>query len=171
MQHRNVLFLFNSIFLVCFNNLQALTKHLLIVRNRFFPHISFILPGKYLLHFDLTIPSKPKGLLSPAWKGTLLLSLLLVLLRYQTVQNQRIMSANKYLCVFWRQTNSISVVHFFTNLALSTTIYRLTSNRLEYCWLKKRFTVPIFLKAIQALKNPSLIFKKLIAMQNFISWR
>ena len=85
MQHRNVLFLFNSIFLVCFNNLQALTKHLLIVRNRFSPHISFILPGKYLLNFDLTIPSKSKGLLSPAWKGTLLLSLLLVLLRYQTV--------------------------------------------------------------------------------------
>ena len=70
------------------------------------------------------------------------------------------MSANKYLCVFWRQTNSISLVHFFTNLALSTTIYRLTSNHLKYYWLKKRFTVPIFFTAIQALKNPSLIFKK-----------
>ena len=77
------------------------------------------------------------------------------------------MSANKYLCVFWHQTNSISLVHFFANLALSTTIYRLTSKRLEYCWLKKRFTVPIFFKAIQALKNPSLIFKQLIASSEF----
>lgn len=34
------------------------------------------------------------------------------------------MSANKYLCVFWRQTNSISLVNFYTDLALSTTIVK-----------------------------------------------
>lgn len=34
------------------------------------------------------------------------------------------MSANKYLCVFWRQTNSISLVNFYTDLALSTNIVK-----------------------------------------------
>ena len=59
--------------------------HLLIVRNRFFPHLSIVLPVKYLLNFDplIPIPSEPEGLLSPAWKGMPLL--LLVPLRYRTV--------------------------------------------------------------------------------------
>ena len=34
------------------------------------------------------------------------------------------MSTNKYLCVFWRQTNSISLVNFYTDLALSATIVK-----------------------------------------------
>ena len=69
-------FLVNWTFPVCLNIWQTLTKYLLIVRNRFYPHLSSVLPVKYLLNFN------PEGLMSPTWKGTPLL-LLLVLLRYK----------------------------------------------------------------------------------------
>ena len=66
-----------------------------------------------------------------------------------------------------------------TFLHRSSSIYfhRLTSNHLGYFWLKERFTVPIFFKAIQlvkqcqALKNLLLIFKNSLLVQNSILWR
>ena len=53
--------------------------------------------------------------------------------------------------IFWRQRYSISLLHFFTDLALSTSI-----GLHQYCWLKERFTVPIFLKRFSSWNSARL---------------
>ena len=84
------------------------------------------------------------------------------------------MSANKYHIL---APKVLDYSGTFLHRSSSIYFHRLTSNHLGYFWLKERFTVPIFFKAIQlvkqcqALKNLLLIFKNSLLVQNSILWR
>ena len=101
------------------------------------------------------------------------LTVFLELCFWKTVRiSEPIMSAKKYLCIFWRQTCSISPGHFFTDLALTTTTGSRqialdiagSSKDILYLFLFKQFSSWNSARLYSFLRNSLLV-------QNSVSWR